>query len=329
MASKSKLVRILMDGATGFAKTAGAVGLVWSFNHAPIKAQNIHVDSTYAPEIARDLAGVYSSYLGLNTQIGGTPSDSNSNRLVVIPLGNNSNLGGSNFYSLVNSNLNNVFVIGTNPNLSDSAKDLLNLNFGDTNTVEDMRPVNHCNEIGSPNFHYSSYVPGIHTVVPNDSFYGETALVTDDNRRLPLGVRTDEDGLARRMYLGVDIDPEIFGVMAYVYLCEFGVSCLDLGNNGVNSETELPEETGLLKSYPNPFNSSTRIFLNNLFGGDFELDVYNPLGQNVETLYNGFLPSGNHSFDFSPKKHPSGVYFIHLRNKKTGEDLTDKVTYLK
>ena len=76
----------------------------------------------------------------------------------------------------------------------------------------------------------------------------------------------------------------------------------------------LPRELTLLGNFPNPFNPSTRI--------DFQLDtavplqvdvnIYNILGQKMETLFTGQLASGMHSVNWNASKYSSGVYFYKI-----------------
>lgn len=70
----------------------------------------------------------------------------------------------------------------------------------------------------------------------------------------------------------------------------------------------IPVEFKLEQNYPNPFNPSTTINFSVPKSGIYQLKVYNILGQEVATLLNGEILSGNHSVQFDASKLASGVY---------------------
>jgi hypothetical protein len=77
-------------------------------------------------------------------------------------------------------------------------------------------------------------------------------------------------------------------------------------------EDALPTRFELNQNYPNPFNPSTVIEFSLPAAGEVSLDVYNVIGQKVETLVNGSLPAGQHSVEFNASALASGVYFYRL-----------------
>jgi hypothetical protein len=84
----------------------------------------------------------------------------------------------------------------------------------------------------------------------------------------------------------------------------------------------LPKDFQLSQNYPNPFNPETKINYYTPVDGIVTLAVYNLLGQRVKTLYDGFIPSGQHSVTFDGKDKagnlvPSGVYIYQLRSGNT------------
>ena len=80
----------------------------------------------------------------------------------------------------------------------------------------------------------------------------------------------------------------------------------------------IPEKFKLGQNYPNPFNPSTTIpFSINDAASQVKLTVYNVLGQNVRTVFNGVLQNGDYQFTWDGKNNsgqnaPSGVYFYEL-----------------
>ena len=79
----------------------------------------------------------------------------------------------------------------------------------------------------------------------------------------------------------------------------------------------LPQEFSLNQNYPNPFNPSTTISFDLMQKSEVLLEIYNSLGQKVNTLYSGTIAAGSHSFDWngtdqSGRRTASGVYFYKL-----------------
>jgi hypothetical protein len=85
------------------------------------------------------------------------------------------------------------------------------------------------------------------------------------------------------------------------------------GTTSVNIEEELPEDFILSQNYPNPFNPTTRIeFI--LPSSDFvRVEIYNTLGEVVETLIKAELSPGKYSVDWNAANQPSGIYFYQLK----------------
>ena len=80
----------------------------------------------------------------------------------------------------------------------------------------------------------------------------------------------------------------------------------------VDMISALPRETALLQNYPNPFNPSTIISYQIARPGQVTLKVYDALGQEVETLYEGSQQSGSYSIQWNGAGKASGVYFFRL-----------------
>lgn len=83
----------------------------------------------------------------------------------------------------------------------------------------------------------------------------------------------------------------------------------------------------LSQNYPNPFNPSTTLSFTVPNAGLVELEVFNLLGQKLETVHSGFLKSGRHIFQFEGSRFPSGIYFAKLKSG-SGEK-TIKMTLMK
>ena len=97
----------------------------------------------------------------------------------------------------------------------------------------------------------------------------------------------------------------------------------------------IPQKYNMLyQNYPNPFNNQTIIEyeLWGVFDREIELSIYNILGQNVRTLYQGIQSGGKHIAYWDGKdgsSHPvsSGIYFYRLSSQN--EIISKKMIYLK
>jgi hypothetical protein len=88
-----------------------------------------------------------------------------------------------------------------------------------------------------------------------------------------------------------------------------------------------PNKFELSQNYPNPFNPSTSISFTLPQAGNVKLSVYNLLGQEVQTLVNGFMETGLHSVNFEAKNLNSGIYLYKL--EANGINSVRKMTLLK
>lgn len=74
----------------------------------------------------------------------------------------------------------------------------------------------------------------------------------------------------------------------------------------------LPLEYSLAQNYPNPFNAMTRINFSLKAPGKVRIDLFNILGQRVETLENKEMKEGRYSIAFDARHLASGVYFYRI-----------------
>lgn len=81
----------------------------------------------------------------------------------------------------------------------------------------------------------------------------------------------------------------------------------------ISPPAQVTQEFTLFDSYPNPFNSTTRIRFR-IPGSEFvSLMVYDLLGHNVAELVNENLGPGNHERTFEAKGLASGIYLYRLQ----------------
>jgi len=83
-----------------------------------------------------------------------------------------------------------------------------------------------------------------------------------------------------------------------------------------NPSGVLPEEYGLEQNVPNPFNPVTEIRFSLPEASQVNLEIFNVMGQRVNTLVNERMESGRHSFMWNASSFASGIYFMRLRAGK-------------
>ena len=94
----------------------------------------------------------------------------------------------------------------------------------------------------------------------------------------------------------------------------------------------VPRQAQLGANYPNPFNPETTIPFALSAAGEVQLEIYNVLGQKVNTLLSGPLAAGFHTAvwngrDLAGRPVASGVYFYRLHSKDFMR--TDKMVLLR
>lgn len=78
----------------------------------------------------------------------------------------------------------------------------------------------------------------------------------------------------------------------------------------VDVEVPFPDAFAALSAYPNPFNEATRIVLDLPEAARVQLHVYDALGRQVASVFDGPLPGGRHTFEVDEARAwASGVYF--------------------
>ncbi len=88
-----------------------------------------------------------------------------------------------------------------------------------------------------------------------------------------------------------------------------------------------PDEFILFPAHPNPFNSRTTINYDIPSHSNISLEIYNPLGQRVQTLFEGEKQAGTHSVTLTAGDLPSGLYFVRL--EASDQLTTQKIMLIK
>jgi len=98
---------------------------------------------------------------------------------------------------------------------------------------------------------------------------------------------------------------------------------------GVTSKfDQSPKDFRIAQNYPNPFNPSTMLEFTVPYNGHARLRVFNILGEEVATLFDGDAIAGTyHHAQFNASNLPSGIYFSRL--EFGGRQLTQKMVLMK
>ena len=83
--------------------------------------------------------------------------------------------------------------------------------------------------------------------------------------------------------------------------------------NQISYSQNISDKFKLHQNYPNPFNSMTTVEFDLPKTSEVTLNIYNILGQIVETLVSERLTSGTYKYVWHPYDLVSGVYFYQLQ----------------
>jgi uncharacterized delta-60 repeat protein len=75
---------------------------------------------------------------------------------------------------------------------------------------------------------------------------------------------------------------------------------------------EIPSRFKLWQNYPNPFNPSTKIRFDIPVSSDVSIKVFNLLGEEKASLFEGYVKAGSYETGFNAADFSSGVYFYKL-----------------
>jgi len=87
----------------------------------------------------------------------------------------------------------------------------------------------------------------------------------------------------------------------------------DLTTSVETSDLPTPNKFSLAQNYPNPFNPTTSITYSIGTASDVKIELYNALGQKVQTLFNEHQASGKYKLTLDASGLASGVYFYSIK----------------
>lgn len=166
------------------------------------------------------------------------------------------------------------------------------------------------------------------TVIPSKGFY---VIVTDVTDADGFGLSGSGEWVWLENASGKVIDSVNFGATAaatesYGRTPDGGtwgiLSAVTKGktNNttGITRNSAAVSEYRLEQNYPNPFNPATVINYTIPSAAQVRLSVYNVLGKEVASLFNGYQAAGNYSVSFSASEYnlSGGIYFYQLNAGK-------------
>jgi hypothetical protein len=118
---------------------------------------------------------------------------------------------------------------------------------------------------------------------------------------------------------------------------DFSIRTFKVSKNGILGEVitnisdeyqlGFTEELILYQNFPNPYNLSTTIQFHLPKESEISIDLYNVLGEKMQTLVNGIYSKGIYSINFSSGELSSGIYLYKMQTEKTS--LTKKLIIIK
>ncbi|MGF1668806.1 MAG: PQQ-dependent sugar dehydrogenase [Balneolaceae bacterium] len=115
-----------------------------------------------------------------------------------------------------------------------------------------------------------------------------------------------------------------------LHICSFDGNIYRINTSvasSIEEESLIPENIRLSQNYPNPFNPNTVISFTLPESAEVTLEIYNIVGQKIETLVSRRLSAGEHSVNFNASNLSSGIYVYVLRTDS--RTLTRTMTLLK
>ncbi len=94
---------------------------------------------------------------------------------------------------------------------------------------------------------------------------------------------------------------------SYYYSPEIHTSIIEPRNN-------ISHDFILYQNYPNPFNSRTVIPFELPMAQNIEIDIFDPSGKEIFTLFKGRISEGYHELTVDGNNLASGVYYYQIKS---------------
>jgi photosystem II stability/assembly factor-like uncharacterized protein len=95
---------------------------------------------------------------------------------------------------------------------------------------------------------------------------------------------------------------------------EIASSEFNIGVTSAGTSEQIPNSYSLEQNYPNPFNPTTTIRYSVAEAKHVTINIYNMLGEHINTLVNEFKQAGVHYVTFNSNNLSSGVYFYRIKS---------------
>ena len=185
---------------------------------------------------------------------------------------------------------------------------------------------------GATSINYSAFDQGNYSVVVNDGSCSATSLDTlitiFSLPAVPVisqsgSVLTSTVATTYQWYLNgspiVGETSQTYSVTAngsYTVLTSNAAGCEEISAPWIVTTTDIAslQNSNEVNIYPNPYSEFTTIQLNILENANVLVEVYNVLGEKIQTILNTVLSAGNYKYDFGAKKlgYTSGIYFVKI-----------------
>ena len=146
-------------------------------------------------------------------------------------------------------------------------------------------------------------IPGVFIAPVVIIFYGTNHQLQKDT--------VLNDSRSQQFSLRLAFQPDSVKIDTTQVLCEISSSILSVRENKDNNVTEsLVYPNPIMKGITGNFN------LNVAQQNNIRVEIYDELGSKVSNVYNGTLPIGNYTFNFSTVSLASGTYLLICRSGK-------------
>ncbi|MFC2131522.1 T9SS type A sorting domain-containing protein [Bacteroidota bacterium] len=127
----------------------------------------------------------------------------------------------------------------------------------------------------------------------------------------------DSDGLSAR---GIDVNFDNDKILST------GINSVTMLNGKFNA-ISVPEEPSNIKTiYPNPTNDRVIVIFEQPFPAITKIQIFNETGQEIDTIFEGFLERGSQEITYDCSSLPSSMYIITIR---AGNELTGSYKLIK
>lgn len=116
--------------------------------------------------------------------------------------------------------------------------------------------------------------------------------------------------------------------LLYQRMVGFSSLWLSIFPTAIDDEDPLPSEFGIEQNHPNPFHTQTRVSYRLPAYGEVMFEVYNLLGQRVQTDREVKTTAGVYEYTFDGHNLPSGMYLLKV-STKDGQSRTIKMMLVK